>query len=285
MSKKANKKRADKQKLKRCAVLKIDLNGRFVFVDSNSEKLLGVAAENLYGCSIEKYLDNNSFRTILSIISNCKRYESFFEAVQFNFIASNQKSHLRQVVVSLNFIAGNRANYQFIILPTTESGERYTVVESDSDIQITEQLYDFVASLDNEIDWHELITILFENIEVSQIAIYEIMESKPILLASQGDPLYIEKGYDLALLDDKQLKAVLNQDIFISLGRGKYDGLVDACYPLSSGGKLWGLLRLISEAEIDPGNNRNRELALFIGNSLRSFCSEQNTQMITRQSG
>ena len=45
---------------KRCAVCKIDLKGRFVYIDERTEHLLGLTKEDLFGKNIIEFLDEPS---------------------------------------------------------------------------------------------------------------------------------------------------------------------------------------------------------------------------------
>ncbi len=42
-----------------CAVFKIDLRGRFVYIDDETEELLGLTREELFGKSIYEFISND----------------------------------------------------------------------------------------------------------------------------------------------------------------------------------------------------------------------------------
>ena len=45
---------------RRCAVCKVDLKGRFVYIDEEIENLLGYTKEELFGKSLSDFLDETS---------------------------------------------------------------------------------------------------------------------------------------------------------------------------------------------------------------------------------
>ncbi|MCP4568036.1 MAG: PAS domain-containing protein, partial [FCB group bacterium] len=101
----------------RCAVFKIDLKGRFVFIDEETEKILGIAPEELFGCSIYDFISADSVRNLENILNCHNRYESFYEAMPLTIRVNDSKLNRYNTVVTLNFISGNPVNYQFILIP------------------------------------------------------------------------------------------------------------------------------------------------------------------------
>jgi PAS domain S-box-containing protein len=99
----------------RCAVCKIDRKGRFVYLDDETEKLLGLSQVELFAKPFADFLDPNDHETIDEITSQFNRYESFYDAATVTIIDSQGKRIPATVVVSLNFAAGNPVNYEIII--------------------------------------------------------------------------------------------------------------------------------------------------------------------------
>lgn len=101
-----------------CAVFKIDLKGRLVYIDEQTEDLFGLTCEELFGKSIYDFISSSSRRTLDQIIFNHKRYESFFQAIQLSYKLQDGKLHQIDTVITLSFIGGSPVNYQLILLPT-----------------------------------------------------------------------------------------------------------------------------------------------------------------------
>lgn len=100
---------------KRCAVGKIDLKGRFVYIDDEIEQLLGYTKEELFGCHLVDFLDEASAELIESLLSHRNHYESFYDATTLTLISKQGLPVSARAIVTLNFIAGNPVNYQLIM--------------------------------------------------------------------------------------------------------------------------------------------------------------------------
>lgn len=104
-----------------CAVFKIDLKGRFVYIDDETEELFGLTREELFGKSIYDFISSDSHQVLDSILGQHKRYESFFESFPLTIREGNGSFRLLDAVITLNFISGNPVNYQFILLAAKAS--------------------------------------------------------------------------------------------------------------------------------------------------------------------
>ncbi len=124
---------------KRCAVCKIDLKGRFVYVDEETEQLLGYTKEELFGKPIFDFVSESSADLIEKLVTYRNHYESFFDATKITVISRDKKNISTDAIVSLNFIAGNPVNYQ-IILNTT----KFSISDRPTD--------------DNQIQYQEFLT-------------------------------------------------------------------------------------------------------------------------------
>ncbi len=98
----------------RCAVCKIDLKGRFVYVDERIEALLGQSKDELFGRSITGFVDSRTASLIASLLEERNHYETFYEHARFTIVNARGEPANVHAVVSLNFIAGNPANFQMI---------------------------------------------------------------------------------------------------------------------------------------------------------------------------
>ena len=100
---------------RRCAVCKIDLRGRFVYVDGQVEELLGYSKEELFGRRIADFLGQNSQHLVAQLINERNHYETFFDAADVELIRRDGQAVSTRAVASLNFIAGNPVNFQLVL--------------------------------------------------------------------------------------------------------------------------------------------------------------------------
>ncbi len=100
-----------------CAVFKIDLKGRFVYIDDEIEELLGASLEELFGRSINEFISRQSRQILEDSMSHHNRYESFYDSLSLDVKLKDNNLYQFDAVITLNFIAGNPVNYQVILLP------------------------------------------------------------------------------------------------------------------------------------------------------------------------
>ncbi|PWB68489.1 hypothetical protein C3F09_11555 [candidate division GN15 bacterium] len=100
---------------KRCAVCKIDLKGRFVYVDDATENLTGYTKEELFGKSFLDFVTEAGHPLVGHVLYHRNHYETFFDSVRLEIIDRNKNARAASVIFSLNFIAGNPVNFQVII--------------------------------------------------------------------------------------------------------------------------------------------------------------------------
>jgi len=100
-----------------CAVFKIDLKGRFVYIDDETEELLGSPREELFGKSIYEFISTDSHLVLDKILGHHKRYESFYESLPLKIKDREGRFRDQDAVITLNFIGGNPVNYQLILIP------------------------------------------------------------------------------------------------------------------------------------------------------------------------
>jgi PAS domain S-box-containing protein len=99
----------------RCAVCKIDLRGRFVVVDSQTEKLLGYAREDLFGKSVLDYLDSPSKALIEQILAVRNHYESHYDYAPLTLLSKSGHATEVDATISLCYNGGNPVNYLLIL--------------------------------------------------------------------------------------------------------------------------------------------------------------------------
>lgn len=140
----------------RCAVCKIDLKGRFVYVDERIEALLGHSKDELFGRSITSFVDTHSASLIASLLEERNHYETFFEHARFTVVNARGEPTDIDAVVSLNFIAGNPANFQMIFRAPTP-GE--SSVTSDTEFNYRDLVEGLLRS-DGLADMKEFLRVL-----------------------------------------------------------------------------------------------------------------------------
>ncbi len=101
--------------IRRCAVCKIDLKGRFVYIDDEFENLLGYTKEELFGKQLSEFLDEGSINLVEQLLGKRNHYETFYESTDIVIINRDSEHISANVIVALNFIAGNPVNFQLII--------------------------------------------------------------------------------------------------------------------------------------------------------------------------
>lgn len=103
--------------LVRCALCKIDLRGRFVYIDDETETLLGRPREELFGRPILDVLDLNCHPVIDHLMSERDYYESHFDHAPLTLICNDGRPVRAQATMSLCFHGGNPVNFQLILKP------------------------------------------------------------------------------------------------------------------------------------------------------------------------
>lgn len=215
-----------KPELTRCAVCKIDLKGKFVFIDEQIEQLLGESKENLFGKPLHDFLDDNSVALLDSILNVRNNYETFYDTTTLNFINKENNLFCLKVVVTLNFIAGNPVNFQLIIdlenVPT-QSIQSNSVNEKE--------MLDIISELDSETlsDTNILIKFFHQLSKADSTAMYFVNENQLDLVAtSEGSDVediiektltetsqihfdYAESGKIYSFLDDNDVSSAIEK--------------------------------------------------------------------------
>ena len=264
----------ERDKSKRCAVIKIDFNGRFVYIDNLAERFFGLPSENLFGQSIKEYLDENSYTLLLSVLPAQKHYESFYEATRLVFIDARKDRREVDIIMSLNFIAGNPANYQIIINPLNEV---LNPVEGCSSFEaMPRHLIEYVSGIGRNADWKKLCGLFVSLDEIIQMGIYRLVNDELELLGDEASEMPSDMKADLSKTGKNLVTGVMKGNPFIEKrsteskkgeSGGTFD-IYDASFALMHDGQCWGVLRFIySDSAPDIKENLNN-FAAFLGNAL-----------------
>lgn len=178
--------------LKRCAICKIDLKGRLVYIDDKFESILGRTKEDLFGSSIFEFLDKSSHEIIEQLLSLRNHYETFYDSTQLTIINNNQEKISARVVVSLNFNAGNPVNFQLIIDPCMSNQIEHT----DSLSGRYKDLLEGAILLNRFIDYQRILKLIIEFSKVPRIFLYQLNNQKLELLNSFFKNADMEKADD-----------------------------------------------------------------------------------------
>ena len=276
MDKRAAQSQPEDEILKRCAVFKIDFGGRFVYVDALAERFLGAPAEQLFGRNVEEFLEHDSYEILQLVLNDRNRCESIFKAASFVFIDSRKNQHRHDVVISLNFIAGNPANYQVIVRPAHD--DTVAEVDSPSNVNISERVFELVSALEDRIDWQEFARVFVELEDVEQVGIYRYQDESLNLLAAASNPENDKKEFKMSKTNEDHLAAAAQSRVHVGenvSGQDANKKLVDACYPLTCGKQCWGILRIIHHGDQEIIESAVKPVAGLLGKALFPFVSHE----------
>jgi PAS domain S-box-containing protein len=123
----------DIDRVTRCALCKIDLKGRFVFLDDRTETLLGYSKEELFGKPFKEFLQETDHELFFHVMRHQRTYETAYDAVPVTVINRSRQTIPATIIVTLGYIAGNPVNYQIIV--QTDLLQRYSVSSGDDSPQ------------------------------------------------------------------------------------------------------------------------------------------------------
>lgn len=186
--------------IKRCAVCKIDLKGRFVVVDERIEEILGQSMEQLFGKPLAKFLDPEGQRIVKDLLQKHSRYETSFDSCLVNLVGSGGALIRANLIFSLCFAAGNPVNYQVLIDAAPASfGPERTEVCSTPDTSALNFLQ-ALSELNSAANLADLIPALTQFVGEPRIALYRLDGEELVELASQASaPATIERPTKLHL--------------------------------------------------------------------------------------
>ena len=157
-------------RIKRCAVCKIDLKGRFVYIDDNIERLFGYSLEELFAKPFTGYLVESDHEVINYFLMQRNHYESVFETTRVHIVNRSGQIIPASIIVSLSFAAGNPVNFQIIITPDKTPDKvaepSTTVTESD--------LTDSLAACADPADLGEHLGMIKDYLGGDNIVLYEL---------------------------------------------------------------------------------------------------------------
>ncbi len=155
----------------RCAECKIDLRGRFVFVDDETETLLGRPRVELFGQPITDVLDRSSQDVIDHILAVRNHYETHFDYAPLTLISKDGRQLPVDATISLCFNSGNPVNYQLILKP--HSNQVRTIGDIETGLG-ADEFVERCLALEPTARYRQLAELLREFTAAEQVAIYLI---------------------------------------------------------------------------------------------------------------
>ncbi|MCP4703246.1 MAG: hypothetical protein GY865_01450 [candidate division Zixibacteria bacterium] len=252
----------------RCPVFKINLKGHFVNVDDLTSELIGLPAESLFGRNIKEFLDKESFNGLSQIIQHGNRFDACYEAIEIKIINNEKKQHKVNAIVSLNFIAGNPANYQIILL-------KYNQTKKSDDKKYNldctlKKLYELSFDFARNPDWKKLSDLLINSIKINQVGIYKYSD-KTLFLLTESSKQKKKSNVDLSRTNEDHLKVVTNKQ---SKTLDLKDNGLEYSFPLVINGFCWGLLRCIVENNLSELDSALAIIAGYIGPAFGADISD-----------
>ncbi|MEA2031920.1 MAG: PAS domain-containing protein [candidate division Zixibacteria bacterium] len=178
-----NENRETDSALRRCAVCKIDLKGRLVYIDDRIEKLLGYSREKLFGKLILEFLDEPSQEIVEYLISKRNNFETFYDYTHIGFVSRDGNNIPATAVVSLNFIAGNPSNYIIITTPDNHITHQTPIKENSA----YNRLLKSILEMDNRFDIKSFLRQLKSLSEARLAGLYLISNDSLELRHAAGD--------------------------------------------------------------------------------------------------
>jgi hypothetical protein len=174
----------DQSLLQRCAVCKIDLKGRFAFIDEEFLNLTGYSYEDLLGKPLSGVLDATGQELIHKLLSGRSHYETVYDSAPLTLIDKNQRTLRVSAIMFLNFIGGNPVNFQLII-----SSQRFASINKEN-AQHEATLEVFIkelSTIDATHDWPGILMALLKLSSAGQAAWYGFDKGSLIPMATAVD--------------------------------------------------------------------------------------------------
>ena len=199
--------------LQRCAVCKIDLKGRFAFIDEEFLVLTGYSYEELLGKPASGILEPASRDLINRLISGRSHYEAVFDSAPLTLITKNKQSLGVSAIMFLNFSGGNPVNFQ-LILSTQQIPQRAKAVSVDEDM-LTEFIKK-LAVIDTTNDWQGILGALLKLSSAGQAGWYGFDNGHLVPMAT------VTNGSDAAFVG-KELTAATGWHLKIAESGDEYN--------------------------------------------------------------
>jgi len=205
--------------LRRCAICKIDLKGRFVFIDDTVENLLELNKEELFGKSVFEFLDSHSIDLVNQIINQRNRYESFFDSAELTLISINKHVIPTRAIISLNFNAGNPVNFQFILDSLDAAPAASVLIENNNNENLSAFIEEILSG-DQSHDLKDLVRSL-SKLTMAEMTIGYIHQNNQLV------PFEVVDGNDFIQRQPHELPGLSQLHVDLAVNRMMYNFLDD----------------------------------------------------------
>ena len=168
-------------RIKRCAVCKIDLKGRFVYIDDEIETLFGYSLEELFAQPFTSFLVESDHEIIDHFLLKHKHYESKFETTRVHIVNKAGTVIPASIIVSLSFAGGNPVNFQ-ILISTDDTID--PLQEAASEGAKDDSLFHALEGIQDVGGFTEVLPSLRAIVGEGQVVVYRILEEDLELTAS-----------------------------------------------------------------------------------------------------
>ena len=184
MSKTASK---ESSVLQRCAVCKIDLKGRFSFIDQEFMELTGYSDEELLGKSVSAFLEPASRELVNKLINERSHYETVYDSAPLTLLNKKQEAVNVSATMFLNFIGGNPVNFQ-LILSSHAVPERMKAADPRSIVDDRySKFVNELVSLESNKDWQKIVDLVLHFSSAGQAALYRYEKQALVPMATATD--------------------------------------------------------------------------------------------------
>lgn len=146
-----------------------------MYVDDGVEKLVGFTREELFGKSFLDFIDEPDRPLFNSILEHRNHFETNFDITALHIVTRDQQRIPANVVVSLNFIAGNPVNFQIII----DAGGPHETIQRVPAVRLDYRRYiaKLLAAIPDSYA-ADALDGLYEYLGDEQCLIYQVTENK-----------------------------------------------------------------------------------------------------------
>lgn len=176
-------------RVQRCAVCKVDLRGRLVYIDEEAEMLLGGSQVDLFGQPFNDFLEKSDHDLFSQVTSSYNRYETFFSCCHLTLTNLSNQKIPATVAFSLNFNAGNPVNYQVVIIPDSTIQESVVTREETTPSEIL----DSIAHLSRiESDPEIVAGLIRQLISADRVTIREADDQSRVLAIDHDSSIHFD---------------------------------------------------------------------------------------------
>ncbi len=169
-----------------CAVCKVDLRGRFVYVDKQVEQMLGLYQEDLFGREFREFVEECQHPVIDRLFTRHSRFETIFETADILLYDREGHPVPVSVIASLNFVAGNPVNFQIVLQPIQNSPSQ--IPQPGAPADRWSPAASVLTALGDETGWSDAVVGLRDLSDAREVLVYRLTDDHPLIVCSSADP-------------------------------------------------------------------------------------------------